>query len=392
MRVEQLAVPAGPAALGLLPRLARALAGGAPIAPYAAAAPPPPLPPHDPADLPADLAVVVGTSGSTGTPKRALLTTGALTASAAATTAWLGGPAQWMLALPAHHIAGLQVLLRSLDAGTTPVVMDLSAGFTTAAFVAATAGLDAGARRVTSLVPTQLVRLIDDPRAHASLLAYDAILVGGAALAPGLRRQADALAVRIVSTYGMSETAGGCVYDGLPLDGVATRIDDGRVLLGGPTLARGYLGRPDLTDEAFLLDADMFEPTRRWFRTDDLGHVEGGRLHVDGRLDDVVVTGGVKVAPRLVEEAVVEHVRGVREAVVLGLPDRQWGEVVAVLLVVAPDATHRHLTTADVRAALRGALPDHALPHRVVVADRVPLRGPGKPDRRAIRRLFPVGE
>ena len=110
--------------------------------------------------MPDDLAVVVGTSGSTGSPKRAMLTAGALRASAGATHDRLGGPGQWLLTLPAHHVAGLQVLLRSLDAGTEPVVMDLADGFTPTAFVAATALLDAGVRHYTSLVPTQLARLL----------------------------------------------------------------------------------------------------------------------------------------------------------------------------------------------------------------------------------------
>ena len=108
MMLEQLAVPPGPDAVDLLPRLRSALAGGAPIAPYAATGPCPPLPPYAESDLPDDLAVVVGTSGSTGTPKRALLSTRALTASTSATHARLGGPGQWLLTLPAHHIAGLQ--------------------------------------------------------------------------------------------------------------------------------------------------------------------------------------------------------------------------------------------------------------------------------------------
>lgn len=384
--LEELAVPAGEAALALLPRLAEALRGGAPVAPHAASAPPPPLPPHSPADLPDDLAVVVGTSGSTGTPKRALLTASALRASARATHERLGGPGQWMLPLPAHHVAGLQVLLRSVDAGTTPVPMDLSTGFTPAAFAAATARLDPGARHYTSLVPTQLLRLLDHPGGEELLRTYDAVLVGGAALPPHLRARSARAGVTVVATYGMSETAGGCVYDGQALPCTEVALDDeGRIHLGGATVAHGYLGRPDLTAVAFGTDEDG----TRWFRTDDVGHTDDrARLHVDGRLDDLVNSGGLKVAPRLVEEAVVAHVPGVHEVVVVGTPHPEWGEAVSALLVLAPDALRRDLTAADLRARLRGVLPDHALPVRVLVVDEVPLAGPGKPDRRAVAALF----
>jgi O-succinylbenzoic acid--CoA ligase len=384
-----LAVPLGPASLTVLPLLAAALDGGAPVLPYAASGPTPELPEHDPADLPDGLAVVVGTSGSTGTPKRALLTADALVASNRATHERLGGPGQWLLALPAHHVAGLQVLLRSLDAGTTPVAMDLADGFLPAAFLASAARLDPGPPRYTSLVPTQLVRLLDHPGGSESLATFDAVLVGGAAIAPRLRLRAEQAGVRVVATYGMSETAGGCVYDGAPLP--CTEIafdDDGRIHLGGATLAHGYLGRPDLTAAAFGVDDDGL----RWFRTDDVGHTDArARLHVDGRVDDLVITGGLKVAPRLVEEAILDRVPGVAEVVVVGSPDPEWGEVVCALVVLEPGAVHAGLTAGELRAHLRGILPDHALPRRALTATRLPLRGPGKPDRRAVAALFTVG-
>jgi O-succinylbenzoic acid--CoA ligase len=389
VEIEPLAVPLGRAALTLLPRLAAALEGGCPVLPYAATAPPPLMPPYLRSGLPEGLAVVVGTSGSTGTPKRALLTASALTASARGTHERLGGPGRWLLALPAHHVAGLQVLLRSLDAGTAPVAMDLADGFSPREFAAATRLLDPGGRRYTALVPTQLVRLLGDPAGAEALRRYDAVLVGGAALPPSLRRAASAEGATVVATYGMSETAGGCVYDGRALRGTTVRLDDeGRVHLGGDTLAEGYLSRPDLDHRAFHADADG----GRWFRTDDVGHVDAdGRLHVDGRVDDLVITGGMKVAPRLVEEAVAAHVPGVREVVVVGTPDREWGQAVSALVVPAPGTPEDALTLTRVRAHLRGIVPDHALPHRVLVAAEVPLAGPGKPDRRAVAALFDVG-
>jgi O-succinylbenzoic acid--CoA ligase len=378
--IEALPVPAGEAALGLLPRLRRALLGEAPVMPYAASAPIPPVPEHDLADLPEGLAVAIGTSGSTGTPKRAQLTPDALGASGTATHDRLGGPGQWLLALPAQHIAGLQVLLRSVLADTTPVVLDPAGGFDARTFSAAVRRMDPGARRYVSLVPTQLVRLCDDPWCAETLQLLDAVLVGGAAMPPLLRRHAEACGIRVVPTYGMSETAGGCVYDGNPLDGSLVDVDgEGRVHLGGSTLAAGYLGRPRLS-------ATVFHDG--WFRTDDVGHLDpDGRLHVDGRVDDVINTGGVKVAPRLVEDAIAEHVSGIREVVVVGTPDPTWGEAVSAFLVLERHI-EREPTLRDLRATLRGILADHALPRRVLVAAEVPTRGPGKPDRAGIVAMF----
>lgn len=389
MQLEPLAVPTGPQVLGVLDRLARALAGGHPVLPHSASAPPPLVSTRNPEGLPSDLAVVVGTSGSTGTPKRAMLGTAALLASARATHDRLGAPGRWLLALPAHHVAGLQVMVRSLVAGTEPAVMDLDAGFTPPAFAHATASLPTASPRYTALVPTHLVRLLDDPGGTDALRRFDAVLVGGAALSPALRARAAAAGVCVVTTYGMSETAGGCVYDGRPLPGTQVAFDDEmRIHLGGPTVAHGYLARPDLTRDAFGTDEDAV----RWFRTDDVGHLgEDSRLRVDGRVDDLVNTGGLKVAPRLVEEAVAEHVPGVREVVVVGTPHPEWGQAVSALVVLEAGALSRSLTASEVRAHLRGLLPDHALPRRVLTAPAVPLAGPGKPDRRAVAALFDVG-
>jgi O-succinylbenzoic acid--CoA ligase len=236
-------------------------------------------------------------------------------------------------------------------------------------------------------VPTQLGRLLDDEAGTAALRGLDAVLVGGAGSPPRLLERAAAAGVAVVTTYGMSETAGGCVYSGVPLRGTLVRRgDDGRLHLGGPTLASGYLGRPDLTAAAFGTDADG----TRWFATDDTGHVDGdGRWHVDGRLDDLVNTGGLKVAPRLVEEALLEHLPSVAECAVVAVPDPEWGEVVAAALVLTDGATAP--TLEEVRAALRGPLPAHALPRRVAVLAALPLRGPGKPDRPALRAILADG-
>ena len=379
--LRPLAIEPGTAALDALPILRRALEGEFAVLPYAAGTNPTAVPEGAVPD--AGTALVVGTSGSTGTPKLAMLPARALRASADATHERLGGPGSWLLAMPAHHIAGVQVLLRCLAAGTEPQVMDLAGGFHPRAFAEAVRALP-GQRRYTSLVPTQLVRVLTDDAATRAAAGLDAVLVGGAASSPSLLGRARDAGLRVVTTYGMSETSGGCVYDGIPLRCTAVRADgDGRLHLGGDTLATGYLGRPDLTARAFDGDGAGY----RWFRTDDVGHQDPqGGWHVDGRLDDLVITGGLKVAPRVVEESLLEHVAGVAEAVVVGIPDEEWGQVVCAALTLTD---HQHEpTVADVRDALRGILPDHALPRQVLVLPELPLRGPGKPDRQAVREAL----
>ncbi|WP_409483811.1 o-succinylbenzoate--CoA ligase [Arsenicicoccus dermatophilus] len=334
---------------------------------------------------PAGAAVVVGTSGSTGTPKPAVLSAAAVRASGQATAEHLGGHAQWLLALPPTHVAGLQVLARSLLAGHAPVAMP-DGPFKPEVFAKATARLTPGIRHHTSLVPTQLLRLLASPVGTEAAASYDAILVGGAALPASVHAQAVAAGLRIVRTYGMSETCGGCVYDGTPLPATAVRLTrEGRVELGGPVVMDGYLGRPDLSAEVLTTD----ERGTRWFRTDDLGEVAAdGTLTVLGRADDLITTGGLKVAPRVVEDAVLAHVAGIRECLVVGVPDPDWGQAVGVLLVGEPGAGERPDEVPALRELLRPHLPAHALPRRVRLVAEMPLRGPGKPDRAAARELL----
>ena len=384
--LRPLAIEPGPAAAAAIPLLRRALDGEFAALPYAAGTTAPPVPDGTVPDgnVPDEgTALVVGTSGSTGIPKLAMLPASALRASADATHERLGGPGTWLLAMPPHHIAGVQVLLRCLAAGTQPAFVDLTAGFRPAAFAEAATALR-GDRRYTALVPTQLVRVLADDAAARAAATLDAVLVGGAATSPRLLARARDAGITVVTTYGMSETAGGCVYDGQPLRPSRVRVEpDGRLYLGGATLASGYLGQPGLSAEVFGTDPDG----QRWFRTDDAGHQDpDGRWRVDGRLDDLITTGGLKVAPRLVEEALLEHLPAVEEAVVVGVPDAEWGELVAAAVTVRAGAAAP--TGTDARAVLRGILPDHALPRRLVVLDALPLRGPGKPDRRALREAL----
>ncbi|WP_448062107.1 o-succinylbenzoate--CoA ligase [Cellulomonas hominis] len=336
----------------------------------------------DAAGVPDDVALVVRTSGSTGAPRDVLLTADALRASAGATADRLAGPGGWLLALPTDHVAGLQVLVRSVLAGTTPEVLP-TGPFRPGPFAAAaTRLLSRPGPHYTSLVPTQLHRLLDDPDGTQALRQLDAVLLGGAAAAPTLVQRARDAQVTVVTTYGMSETCGGCVYDGRPLDGVRVRVDDdGRVLLAGPVLARGYRDRPDLDATTFVLDGGT-----RWLRTSDLGRIgaDGRTLEVLGRLDDVIVTGGVKVAPAAVERLLSAD-DAVAEVCVVALPDDEWGQAVTAVIVprrgaTAPDGDR-------LRALVSAGLGPASAPRHVVLVAALPVRGPGKTDRRAVAEL-----
>jgi o-succinylbenzoate---CoA ligase len=339
-----------------------------------------------------DTAVIVGTSGSTGAPKGVELSAAALRASARASMARVGArPGQrWLVCLPVTHVAGLQVLVRSLEAGTDPVVA--AAGPAGRAAVAgdrkpwdAASLADAvgqGAAHV-SMVPTQLVRVMGSPAAREALAQFSSVVVGGAAAAAPVLAAARAAGVAAVATYGMSETCGGCVYDGAPLDGVSVRSDsEGRLRISGPVLMNRYHGQPGLTSAALVpggAGAGGLE-----FVTSDLGHVGAdGRVVVRGRADDVINTGGHKVVPGEVA-AVLASCPGVREAVVVGRPDPEWGE--RVTAVIVPDDRECPPTLELLRIHVRAALPRYACPSEVVLAEAIPVLSNGKPDLVRLRR------
>jgi len=317
-----------------------------------------------------DTAVILSTSGSTGVPKAVEVSAAALLHSARASLARLGArPGErWLCCLPAAYIPAIGVLVRSLVSGTDPVLADRADAETVAA---------SGCAHV-SLVPTQLRRLLgSDIDMSTPLAGFRSVLLGGAAAPAGLLDAARAAGVRVVTTYGMTETCGGCVYDGTPLDGVRVEIREeaedgsGRIWLAGPVLFSGYLDGPP-------------GPDHGWFRTGDLGHVDAaGRLVVHGRADDVINTGGFKVVPGEVAEA-LRTCPGVSDVAVVGLPDPEWGERVIAVVVPADPADPPGLDL--LRLHVQRRLPRYAAPSRVVLVDAVPLLPSGKHDIAGLRR------
>lgn len=374
----------------VLPLLRAALAGDGPAllarpvdAPVVAGDPPPP------AEVERRVALVVETSGTTSRPKRVALSSDALLASAAASQAALGAPGQWILALPTHYIAGLQVLVRSIAAGTTPAVL-APGSFDPRAFAELAASMDARVARYTSLVPTQLHRLVEAAEGGAgdhargirdAVRRLEAILVGGQATPPHLVDRAAALGWRVVRTYGSSETAGGCVYDGVPVATAEVAVVDGQVELAGPMLAEGYLGDPGATDAAF-----GEHDGRRWYRTGDGGELVDGVLRITGRLDDVVISGGEKLRLAAVEDAVRSLAAWeprLGEAVAVPGEHAGWGQrpVVFVPGPVDPELAER------VRRELAARLGRVAGSAVVRGIDAMPTLPSGKPDRRSLRAL-----
>lgn len=384
------------------------------------------------------VALVVGTSGSTGTPKRTALTAGALAASAAATENFFEANAnaasQWLLALPAHYIAGAQVLARSVLAGTSPVIarsVTEPVHFSPEVFLQAVEQMSS-ARRFISLVPTQLHKLLESADAnphlgaeiHEALSSFTGILLGGAPASADLLAAAAALGLNTVTTYGSAETAGGCVYSGSVLPGVRVELvpeegmptvpniegkpaQVGRIWISGAHLASGYIGDTVRTAEHFFTAADG----TRWYRTDDYGllspvavpdsseNCSEQRLQVLGRSDDVLISGGVKISARAVATVLEEH-PAVREACVVGLPDARWGTAIAAAVTLvssalAPSAAGNGMSPALteelctlLRARCAEKLGAPAAPKQLSILPDFPLTSTGKPDRAEIYSIL----
>lgn len=309
-------------------------------------------------------AAVVLTSGTTGPSRGVVLSHAALDAGVAASVDRLAAhDARWLGVLPLHHVAGLLVVLRARAAGTAPVLHDR--------FDVARVSAASDVTHV-ALVPTMLHRLLDH---GVDVGRFQCILLGGARPPAGLLERAAAAGARVTTSYGMTETAGGCAYDGRPLDGVAIAVEpDGRVLVRGAVLADGY--RVDGALEP-LCDDDG------WFHTSDLGRFDGDRLVVAGRRDDVIVSGGVNVSTTAVARLLGEHA-GVADAAVIGVDDPEWGQRL-VAFVVAHDPALP--PTSDVlRAHVRAAADPASVPRQVLFVRSLPRTALGKIDRTALRR------
>jgi o-succinylbenzoate---CoA ligase len=334
-------------------------------------------------------AVIVGTSGSTGAPKGVELSAAALLHSARASLARIGArPGErWLCCLPATHIAGIQVLVRSLVSGTDPVLAERATAETVAG---------SGCTYV-SLVPTQLRRLLDidiapNQGAPAPLAGFRSVLLGGAAAPASLMDAAWEARVPVVMTYGMTETCGGCVYDGTPLDGVRVKVgeEDGSIWITGPVLFSRYRPEPAGPEgsegsERPAGSGGVASPEETtWFRTGDLGRLDSsGRLVVLGRADDVINTGGHKVIPGDVAAA-LQTCPGVQDTAVIGLPDQEWGERVVAVVVPTDPADPPPLEL--LRLHVRERLPRYAAPSSVVMVDAVPVLPSGKHDMARLRQ------
>ena len=311
-----------------------------------------------------EVAAVVATSGTTGEPKAVELTWAGLRASAGAVSTALGaGPAdRWLCCLPLHGAGGLSVVARSLVSG---VPVDVVERFDPETVASTRATL-------VSLVPSQLSRAL---AAGADLARFRRILVGGAPVGEELRRRAAAGGARVTPTYGLSETWGGVVHDGHPLEGVEVRLGEGdEVLVRGAVVMRGYRGRPDLTRAVLAADG--------WLRTGDVGAwADDGALRVVDRMDDLVISGGVNVSPTEVEAVLRAH-PAVGDVGVAGAPDPDWGQRVVAYVVPADAADPPTLSA--LRAFAAEHLSPPKLPREVVVVTALPRTAGGKLMRRLL--------
>jgi O-succinylbenzoic acid--CoA ligase len=299
-------------------------------------------------------ALVLATSGSTGAPKGVVLTHRAVAASAVATSARLGvdpGTDRWLACLPLAHVGGLGVVTRALITGTALTVHQ-SFDATAVEEAARHDGVT-----LVSLVATALGRI--DPA------LFRTVVLGGS------RPPDEGVAANVVTTYGMTETGSGVVYDGVPLDGVEVKMVDGEVHLRGPMLLRSYRDGHDPKTEA------------GWLATGDAGSLDDrGRLTVLGRRAEMIITGGENVWPEAVEAVLQQH-NDVAQVAVAGRPDPEWGQRVAAWVVPADPA--RPPTLAALRGFASEQLPAYAAPKQLTLVDTLPRTALGK----VARHLLP---
>ena len=323
-------------------------------------------------------AVVLTTSGSTGSPRGVLLSTASLRASAQGAAELIGIPmaeSAWLVAIPVTSAGGFAVVVRSWLAGFEPETLPSVGGsvpFRTEHFVASTQQLAhraKGRALLTSLVPTQLARILDDVEGRSALGEYSAILVGGARFDGTIRERAQAAGVKVLSTYGLTETCGGCVYDGKVFPGVDVRIaPDGEVLVSGDVLAIGYRLDPTLTAQRFI---------DGWLHTGDIGSTDEGTLSIVGRRDDIVTVKGVNVATSAVER-VISAISGVDACAVIATPHAIDGHRLTAFIVTRLDLT------STIRATVADQLGPVAAPSMISAITSLPVLPNGKTDRAAL--------
>jgi len=295
------------------------------------------------------IALVVTTSGSTGAPKSVTLTANSLITNARATHKYLNASVgqRWSLLLPTTHVAGLNVLVRAIELGTSPLTVTSAADY-------------------TAIVPTQLHRALHgDQELLTHLKGCKAVLVGGGPLGSELRTAAEAAGIHIITTYGMTETCGGVLYDGAPLDGVEVKIIDGKVAIKGPQLASGYL-------EGEFPIKDGF------FQTNDVGEIIDGKLKILGRSDDQIISGGAKISLSAIDDYLQREFAH-PEIVAFAKRDAEWGEKLCI-------ATTQPLTLDEITPKLKAKFGNHASPKELVSVNTIPYLALGKPDRKQLAR------
>jgi O-succinylbenzoic acid--CoA ligase len=299
---------------------------------------------------PSNAAVAIGTSGTTGASKEVLLTSTPLISSARASNKFIGAKSgdTWSLLLPLTHVAAVNVIVRSMELGTTPIdLRNFEDEYPKADY--------------TAIVPTQLFRALNgDQNLLGHLQSVKAVLVGGAALSQALREQAELAGVKIVTTYGMTETCGGCVYDGTALEGVEIEIRKGTICIKGPVLASSI----SLTDG--------------WFETNDLGEYKNDQLVVMGRSDDVIISGGENLSLNAVENSLSLAFPDTQFAA-FAIEDPQWGQSLQVAVVGA-------IGDDQIAAHLEKDLGGFAKPKGIHHMSSLPLLGIGKIDRKSLAK------
>lgn len=338
-----------------------------------------------------DIAIVSATSGSTGTPRGVLLSQQALAASATAFGNRFGTNNRWVVSMPVHRIAGIMVLVRSWF-HSSPFEIDPSVGgarpFEAAAFAATTMRAvresnNDGKALVVSLVPTQIARLLESGSVGIEALqSYDLVLSGAAATPQPMLHKMRELGIQVSVSYGMTETCGGCVFDGLPLDGVKIslgtqdEIEPGRVTISGPVAASGYRLRPDLDAVSFISGQ---------VQTHDVGKLDSsGLLHILGRMDDVVTVGGVNVALSAVE-SLIRHHKAIEDVAVIDMQDELWGSIPIAYVVtrnLIPDTTG---LASEIQSTIRDQIGRAAVPRTVQFVTSLPMLDSGKIDRISLR-------